>query len=150
MRHSINIVFARAHEMASACIRARTARSRFPTSRSAKYGAPGGARVLARHPCDEPLREVRPRAVTRAECESVSRGARVTQSMGLRSPPRGRCASRRSTSRAPKRWVAAAAFIPPRHERWKKHTGARNIINRGVCQGSLNDQWHFRPEAQII
>ncbi len=52
-------------------------------------------------PLDEPLREARPRAVTRTDCESVSRGARVTTSMGLRSPPRGRCASRRSTIRTP-------------------------------------------------
>ncbi|MDZ4284880.1 MAG: hypothetical protein U1A28_03585, partial [Patescibacteria group bacterium] len=36
------------------------------------------AKRVCETPHDEPWREVRPRAATRTECESVSRGARVT------------------------------------------------------------------------
>ena len=66
---------------ASASPRARTTRSRFPSlakERMERREAPG----VCETPYDEPLREVRPRAATRAECESVSRGARVVHRWG--------------------------------------------------------------------
>jgi hypothetical protein len=62
-----------------------------------RNGAPGGARGL-RGPLGLPLRSGRPRAVvSRTGLRVLPRGARAAHAAGLRSPPPGRCASRRST-----------------------------------------------------
>jgi hypothetical protein len=56
-----------------------------------------------------------PASLTRADCESVSRDARVQMREGLRGLPPERCASRRSICHPEMtgwRWI-----IPPRHER---------------------------------
>jgi hypothetical protein len=85
-----------AHAETSASARARTARSRFPSlvdERMERREAPECLRGTLRRT----FARGSSACLTRADCESASRDARVTASMGLRSPPRGRCASRRST-----------------------------------------------------
>ena len=73
-----------------------------------------------------------PASLTRADCESVSRDARVLMREGLRGLPPERCASRRSICQPEMtgwRWI-----IPPRHERGRDGCN-RNIVKS--CMESI-------------
>jgi len=135
--------------------RARVALSRFPPPSAEGHGAPGGARALRYGALARPLRSGRVRAGETGLARPDPRRARPAMA-GLRSPPPGRCASRRSTAARCRYRPCSSLKMPPegspRGAGWREDSAQSDPsqgLNRHEAEFVPTDQSAHAPQSSF-